>query len=409
MRIGLLAYHSACNFGATLQLLSTYMYLKNHGHTPMIINWVAPSLEALYSRTTPAAQYEMQKKVRQMLWHETALCHTTEEVAQVVVAEGFDAVIIGSDAVAQHHSFLERLTFPCRTIIGVRGFTADTQFPNPFWADWLPLLKHPIPVAAMSVSNQDSSFRLFPKHIKEGMRQCIKRYAYLSVRDDWTQQMFYYLTKGACQPVVTPDPVFAFNQNACSLLPTKQELKERFHLPDNYIIVSFLPSRHPSVSQAWLDDFSQQAASAGYTCVMLPFSQKASFGTLPHSIPLPLSPVDWYALIKYASAYVGNNMHPIIVSIHNQVPFFSFDTYGTSHLNGLYVSESSSKIRHILSAAGFLHHRVSSVSRSFTPPPAINVLQLLRQFDVARCQAFATECLERYNAMMNDLLNSLSR
>lgn len=28
MRIGLLAYHSAINFGATLQLLSTYMFLR---------------------------------------------------------------------------------------------------------------------------------------------------------------------------------------------------------------------------------------------------------------------------------------------------------------------------------------------------------------------------------------------
>ena len=31
MRIGLLAYHSAINFGATLQLLSTYMFFKNNG------------------------------------------------------------------------------------------------------------------------------------------------------------------------------------------------------------------------------------------------------------------------------------------------------------------------------------------------------------------------------------------
>ena len=33
MKIGLLAYHSACNFGATLQLLSTYRYLLKAGYT----------------------------------------------------------------------------------------------------------------------------------------------------------------------------------------------------------------------------------------------------------------------------------------------------------------------------------------------------------------------------------------
>ena len=44
MKIGLLAYHSVCNFGAMLQLLSTYMFLKNHGHEPMFINLVAKDL-----------------------------------------------------------------------------------------------------------------------------------------------------------------------------------------------------------------------------------------------------------------------------------------------------------------------------------------------------------------------------
>ena len=46
MRIGLLAYHSAINFGATLQLLSTYMFFKNNGYEPIVINWVASDLEA---------------------------------------------------------------------------------------------------------------------------------------------------------------------------------------------------------------------------------------------------------------------------------------------------------------------------------------------------------------------------
>ena len=56
MKIGLLAYHSAINFGATLQLLSTYMYLKNHAHSPIVINWVAADLEESYSNYTPAVQ-----------------------------------------------------------------------------------------------------------------------------------------------------------------------------------------------------------------------------------------------------------------------------------------------------------------------------------------------------------------
>ena len=62
MKIGLLAYHAVCNFGAMLQLLSTYMFLKNHGHEPVIINWVAKDLEDYYSQNTPKSQIENQLK-----------------------------------------------------------------------------------------------------------------------------------------------------------------------------------------------------------------------------------------------------------------------------------------------------------------------------------------------------------
>ena len=50
MRIGLLAYHSACNFGANLQLLSTIGFLKKEGHTPIVINWIPASLEKEYEK-----------------------------------------------------------------------------------------------------------------------------------------------------------------------------------------------------------------------------------------------------------------------------------------------------------------------------------------------------------------------
>ena len=64
MKIGILAYHSACNFGATLQLLSTYSYLKNNGHDPLVINWVPEDLEDFYRKPTPEAQYQMQKDMQ---------------------------------------------------------------------------------------------------------------------------------------------------------------------------------------------------------------------------------------------------------------------------------------------------------------------------------------------------------
>ena len=81
MKIGLLAYHSACNFGATLQLLSTFCYLRNNGYDPIIINWIPKDLEEFYVRRTPEVQYNMQKELRSNLWKETELCRTSKDVA----------------------------------------------------------------------------------------------------------------------------------------------------------------------------------------------------------------------------------------------------------------------------------------------------------------------------------------
>ena len=408
MKIGLLAYHAACNFGATLQLLSTYMFLKKNGHQPIILNWVAKDLEELYKNSVPKAQYACQKKVRQSIWHETELVHNNEEIVRIIKEEELEAVIIGSDAVAQHHPFLERLTFPCRTIVGVQGTTSDTQYPNPFWATWLSDLSQPIPVALISVSNQDSAFRLIPRATRKAMDKSIACYSYVSVRDSWTQQMFAYLTGGKCIPPITPDPVFAFNQNAASLLPEKSELTKRHQLPEKYILLSFLPTAHPSVSQDWIDEFSVIAKTNGIECFLLPFSHNASFGRQPHTIDLPLSPLEWYALIKYSQGYVGNNMHPIVVSLHNNIPFFSFDNYGTPHLNGLYVNEASSKIKHILEAGGFAEQRTGLTSRWSKAPHPKEVFRKLQMFDHTKCLSFADSQLNCYNRMMTDVMKHIA-
>lgn len=38
MKIGILTYHAACNFGAFLQLLSTVEHVRKRGLEPLVIN-----------------------------------------------------------------------------------------------------------------------------------------------------------------------------------------------------------------------------------------------------------------------------------------------------------------------------------------------------------------------------------
>ncbi len=405
MKIGLLAYHSACNFGATLQLLSTYMYFKNAGYEPIIINWIASDLERYYQRVTPQLQYQLHEDLRKQLWKETALCRTSEDVAQVIEKEKIEAVVIGSDAVCQHHPLLERIIFPTRTIIHIQKLTSDRMFPSPFWGLFNRYLTKSVPVAVLSASSQDSAYEYIPCKIRKEMAEAVGQYRYMSVRDSWTADMIASITHQKSCPEVTPDPVFAFNYNAGILVPSKEEICTRFHLPERYILLSFI---HPyTVSQAWLNEFEQLAEKHGIACVMLPFSHKASFGDLKHKIDLPLSPLEWYALIKYAAGYVGHNMHPIVVSLHNQTPFFSFDNYGIKKWNGFYASDTSSKIRHILGLANQSAQRISCIHRGFKAPAPAWILDKILHFDKTKSNIFAAAYYAKYQRMMQDIENAI--
>ena len=407
MKIGLLAYHSVCNFGAMLQLLSTYMFLENHGHEPVVINWVAKDLEEYYAQNTPVSQIENQKKLRLNLWKETCLCRTIEDVANIISTEHIEAVIIGSDAVAQHHPLFERIIFPCRNIIAINPVTSDVVFPNPFWGIWTDYLDKPVPVALMSAASQDSKYKYISKKLRKQMKERIMAFCYVSVRDVDTQKMFSFITEGQCCPSVTPDPVFAFNQNAASLVPSKEELMKKYGLSGKYMLISFKNEKRCNVSQTWLNKFQDIAKHHGIQCVSLPFSTSLSAGELESEIALPLNPIDWYALLKYSCGYIGNNMHPIVVCIHNTVPFFSFDNYGTKHANGLFCDSSTSKIRHILKVANLLDCRIASNSLFRRTPSPEHVFNKLQTFDKAKCKNFAQGYLNKYNEMMTKILERL--
>ena len=406
MKIGILAYCSACNFGAQLQLLSTYMYLKNNGHFPIVINWIPADLEKKYAKNCPPEQLSLFEAERNRLWKQTECCHTAEEIATVIKKEGIDAIIVGSDAVLQHHPLLECVKFPTRSIVSRARPSSDTLFPNPFWGTFNDYLPQPIPVAVLSGSNQDSIFKYIGRDTRKKMEKYILQYKYVSVRDEWTREMIKYLTNGKVNPVVTPDPVFAFNQNAGDLVLSKEDLIRKFNLSENYIILSF----HGAgiVSQQWIEDFQILAEKDGYQCVKLPYADREGYGRIEKVISLPLSPLDWYGLIKYSQGYVGENMHPIIVSLHNGLPVFSFDNYGRKRFNGLITDDSTSKINHILKLAGLDKNRLSTINKSFKLDNAQTVYQTLRATDASKISLFAEKYYEAYKANMETILNFLT-
>ena len=228
MKVGLLAYHSACNMGATLQLLSSYGYWQKAGHEPIIINWIAPDLEAFYAEHTPKSQIIFHSNLRKQLWKETELCRTAEDIAKVIEKEGIEAVVVGSDAVAQNHPWLSRCYFSLHHFFVITNYTSDRMFPNPFWGTFNDYLENPIPVALLSASSQDSAYHLFSTSIRRDMAKRLESFCYISTRDTWTQKMIESVTKETIKPQVTPDPVFAFNYNAGERIASKENILKKY-------------------------------------------------------------------------------------------------------------------------------------------------------------------------------------
>ena len=402
MRIGILTYHAVSNFGANLQALSTYCFLQNNGHEPIVINWYTKELENAYRNEVPECQNRCHENFRNERFNMTRRCYNAKDIASEISRLGIESVIIGSDAVAQHFTFWSRVTLSKQTIIHVRKVTSDRLFPNPFWGTFLDYLKRPVPIALMSVSNQNSPFQKMTLREKELMRERIKSYAFISTRDSWTSKMYSYISDNEVVPSVTPDPVFALNQNV-GYVPGEKDIREKYNLRSPYFLFSFHDSS--TVSTKWLSEFERIANKKGIECVAFPFPAGITFEhPFKKSILLPLDPLDWYSLIKYSSGYIGHNMHPIIVSLLNQVPCFSFDHYGIVKYR-LIVKEETSKIYHIMNKFGVQNNRISCASYNYKAPSPQDVFERLETFDKHSVRVMALSYLDSYNSMMSDILN----
>jgi len=400
MKIGIITYHCVPNFGAQLQVFSTVSYLRNHGYTPIVINWYPEDLEQGY-QFTPQQQLDEHAKFMEEFLPVTRLCRTEDEIISVVNEENIDGLIFGSDAILGYRTFLSRINIVKRGIHLLKK-KSDTSFPNPFWACFAAKLNRRIPIAMMSASSMNSRYYQIHDPLRKKMGKALMNYDYLSVRDDWTQKMVNYLTRGRIFPVITPDPVFGFNHNASEHIPTKEEILSKYGLPDKYILLSFDDS--PKIfSEHWVEDFEKLAQKAGCATVSLYMDGDIAFKKkVKYTIDMPLATLDWYALIKYSQGYVGYKMHAIVTSLHNANPFYSFDEYGIVKLK-YFVNNKSSKIYHILKDADLLINRCTALGRSFKAPSPEIVLDCILNFDKIKCQNFSDKQLTKYLNMMNKI------
>lgn len=393
MRIGLLTYHWVSNYGANLQTLSTYSFLEEMGYEPIIINWIPQKTKEYYLSACPREQYECHRSFINERCQLTEEFSETNLVPEIIKKNKIDGVVIGSDSLfnleKDKYSWLQK-----RTIFA----TEDHIYPNPFWG----FKFEDVPHVGLSISSQNSDYFLY-KEVKEEIGRSLLSFRAITVRDMWTRGLVSYFTEGKMVPDVTPDPVFAFNENV-SDLPTRNYILEKYNLPEKYVLLSFNRGKRFRMSQKWLSDIKSRFNEVGISCVSLPRATGSQELQMDINLEMPLPPMDWYSIIRYSSGYIGVLMHPIVICIHNSVPFYSFDHYGVGPY--LFVNKKSSKTYNIVSDAGLLDNYLNQMATPFRPS-AKKVFERIMSFPKEQCASFAQKqqklCLDNMNALLNKL------
>lgn len=403
MNIGILTFYKVANFGANIQGVSTYYYFKKIGYNPIFLNYVSVktenSLEESYKNSVQTKAHI--DFVNSYIENQTENLYNSDDVVAAIDKYHIDAIIIGSDAVVQHHPLLSRIHKGRRKPFYISHPAPERMFPNPFWGCGF---ADKIPTVMMSVSSQNSKYSQFSKSLKSRMFKTLNNMKYISVRDTWTLDMMKAI--GVNQDVkVTPDPVFAFNYNAGHLVPSEDDIRKRFSLPKDYVLVSL---HSQSLTLKTLDELNSMFKAAGKTCVAFPMPGGVRYQHhFDYEIKVPLSSIDWYALIKYASGYVGSNMHPIIVSLHNAVPCFSIDHWGTKDFFNRTVRDGSSKVEHIMGVFG-LKNYVKPIDNDICYVEASVIVDAIQKFPCEHVRKVALDKYDEYLKMMGEIMNIIT-
>lgn len=392
MKIGILTYHSVPNFGAQLQTLSMVGFFLKKGYDSVVINWYPEDLKEMYAQRIPQQQMDVHESFANENIPMTRLCQTSIELINIIKEYDIDVVVIGSDAVFKYVPKSLRKHFSLRKFRMIRDniLSVEEIRENPFWGTFYENVEKEkkIKVFAFSASSQNCQYMAMSTEEVVEMRAYLRHFSNITVRDTWTKEMVEFIT-GKTAIKITPDPVFAFNNNNYLKIPSKKYVIEKYHIPENYVLLSFRTSK---LSGDYIKSIVEESKRRGMSPVGFPMPEGLKDIGVEYNIELPLSPIDWYSLIIYSNGYIGERMHPILVCLHNVVPFFSFDEYGIlkRYAGGLIRKKiiESSKTYHILKEAKLLSNYCSYFS-SKKKPCANQVVDLLVDFNYRQCELFS--------------------
>lgn len=394
MRIGILTYHTPCNFGANLQAYASYKYFTSLGIDTWIINYSLPS-DNSYD-TAAELQKEAHWNFSQHTLRVTRVVDN-DSLLELVREMNFDAIGVGADAVWNK-----------RVVDDLRVFFCDWLFKSD--------LKDKVKVFALSPAFMGQTYSDLPLDVKNDFKSALEQFTYLDARDQWTAHVVnkeiagYELIKN-----INPDPVFLLDKfvdvewkHPDSILSKKYYL---ISLPRNYTkSLGFL-------KRIWVKRLTSLLHRRGYQLVEIPTPDGVSGIESDYIVPYPIDPLQWYLWIKNAKGYMGVRFHAIVSSLSAGTPFLSLDTYGKVdskkdkifsylgfHKND-HVINKSSKIRNLIDGSGLERCRINGTFIFMVSPRWI--INLIESVDLELIRRFREKNIGKFEYNMGEMIKNV--
>ncbi len=279
MRIGILTFHWATNYGAILQALCLQEYLKSRGHQVAIINYKPKKFEfswlriikhpSLWKGVLRALSNNNKERLlvpfREKYLNTTNRYYSVNEFGEEI--DSFDILISGSDQVLNP------------------GFTLRGEDGRPSPVYWLGFGKKTTKRIGYAVS---FGYELYPENAVPVAKPWINRFDVIGVREQSGLQILDQLGYNGPSDIL-PDPTLLLGKKFFGLLGLEVTVKR-----DDYICVYML-RREVSIR-----------------------SKKVRYIDDKH---FPLSMEQWLKSIIHAGCLITNSYHGMIVALLSHTPF----------------------------------------------------------------------------------------
>ena len=366
MKVGVITFHSAHNFGASLQTWALQKVLKKHRYDARVIHYHPPVIDDLYNPIKEKEPKAIDKKMRELKKTATGRekllryekytqfirknfdlvgdCKTYEELADIDL--GLDAYITGSDQVWNDDH--------------IGGY-------NPaYFLEFAPKNTLKISYAA-SIGKKNIPYRYH-----ENIKRALSSFDSISVREVSAKSAVEKLTENPVHVVLDP-----------TLLLVKEDYEEIKEFPDpkeKYILVYMMEYNKEVVR------FANKISRA----VGLPVIQRRQKKFFESEIKscYTCTPGEFLGLVENAEYVITNSFHGTVFSLIYQKPFVS-----------MLHSETGSRTVDLLNAVGEESHLLYSVD-DFND---------FRQFEIADTQKLEKTLKELRRSSMGFLLDSLAK